>query len=247
MKEYYLYLIILILISGLITILKPTIKGWFGETAVAVILSGLNPEEYQVINDVIIKTKRGTSQIDHVVVSLYGIFVIETKNYKGWITGTERSEQWTKNMYGKKYKFRNPIIQNYGHVKALEEVLGLSDDSFIPIVVFSIDSELKVKTEKPVVYTTKLNKEIRKHSELKFSKDEMNELVSKINELNVRSNSVKKEHVRNIKAEIKDNKEKISNRICPKCGGVLVERNGKRGVFLGCSNYPKCRYTSDIK
>ena len=71
MKEYYLYLIILILISGLITILKPTIKGWFGETAVAVILSGLNPEEYQVINDVIIKTKRGTSQIDHVVVSNY--------------------------------------------------------------------------------------------------------------------------------------------------------------------------------
>ena len=124
MKEYHFYLIIMILISCLVVLLKPIIKGWFGETAVAVILSRLNPEEYQTINDVIVKTKRGTSQIDHVVISLYGIFVIETKNYKGWITGTDYSEQWTKNMYGKKYKFRNPIIQNYGHVKALEEVLG---------------------------------------------------------------------------------------------------------------------------
>ena len=247
MKEYHFYLIIMILISCLVVLLKPIIKGWFGETAVAVILSRLNPEEYQTINDVIVKTKRGTSQIDHVVISLYGIFVIETKNYKGWITGTDYSEQWTKNMYGKKYKFRNPIIQNYGHVKALEEVLGLNEDSFIPIVVFSNDSELKVKTERPVVYTTKLIKEIRKYSELKFTKEEINELVSKINELNVRSTSVRKEHIKNIKSEIKENNEKIHKRICPKCGGVLVERNGKRGAFLGCKNYPKCKYTSDIK
>ncbi len=30
---------------------------------------------------------------------------------------------------------------------------------------------------------------------------------------------------------------------CPRCGGVLVRRNGKYGEFIGCSNFPKCRFT----
>ncbi len=30
---------------------------------------------------------------------------------------------------------------------------------------------------------------------------------------------------------------------CPRCGGTMVKRNGKFGMFLGCSNYPKCKYT----
>ena len=29
---------------------------------------------------------------------------------------------------------------------------------------------------------------------------------------------------------------------CPKCGGQLIHRNGKYGIFIGCSNYPKCKY-----
>lgn len=242
----YNFLIIMIIISVLVAVLKPKIKGWFGETAVAVILSQLDEDKYKVINDVMVRTSRGTSQIDHVVVSIYGIFVIETKNYKGWITGTESSDQWTKNMYGKKYKFRNPIKQNYGHVKALEEVLDLDESFFIPIVVFSIDSELKVKTTKTVTYTVKLNKEIRKYNEVKFEKEKIHEIVNIIQGINVNSRETKIEHVKNIRADIKDNKEKIEKRICPKCGGILIERNGKRGKILGCSNYPKCRFTTDI-
>jgi len=32
--------------------------------------------------------------------------------------------------------------------------------------------------------------------------------------------------------------------ICLRCGSQLVERNGKYGKFIGCSNYPNCKYTS---
>ena len=73
-------------------------------------------------------------------------FVIETKNYKGWITGSEYSDQWIKNMYGKKYPFRNPLKQNYAHVKALEEKLGVSEDKFIPIVAFLFPIDAKCET-----------------------------------------------------------------------------------------------------
>jgi len=41
--------------------------------------------------------------------------------------------------------------------------------------------------------------------------------------------------------------EKTEIKICPKCSGKLMERTGKYGKFLGCSNYPKCKYTENIK
>ena len=34
--------------------------------------------------------------------------------------------------------------------------------------------------------------------------------------------------------------------VCPRCGGELVRRKGRYGEFLGCSNYPRCRYTKNI-
>lgn len=243
MIENYIYGLIFIILCVLFVFFKPQIKGWFGEKAVILILAMLNKDEYKVINDVMLNTEHGTSQIDHIVLSLYGIFVIETKNYKGWITGSEFSEQWTKNMYGKKYKFRNPLMQNYGHVKALEKHLGLKTDAFIPIVVFSVDAEIKVKTKSPVIYTVNLNREIKKYREQKFTCQEVEEFTNKLLTLNINSRESKKEHVSTIKTQIYEKKENIKHGICPRCGGLLIERKGKYGKFIGCSNYPKCRYT----
>lgn len=114
-------LITLTIISIVIVIFQPKIKGIIGEKIVASKLSKLPEQQYRVLNDIMLRTEYGTTQIDHIVISIYGIFVIETKNYKGWITGSEYGEYWTKNMYGKKYTFRNPLKQNYAHVKALEK------------------------------------------------------------------------------------------------------------------------------
>ena len=241
--ENCIYGLIFIVLFALMIFFKPQMKGWFGEKAVSTILAMLNKDEYRVLNDIMLNTEHGTSQIDHVVLSPYGIFVIETKNYKGWITGSEFSEQWTKNMYGKKYKFRNPLLQNYGHVKALEKHLGLKTDDFIPIVVFSVDAEIKVKAKSPVIYTVNLNREIKKYQEQKFTCQEVEEFLNKLLALNISSRESKKEHVSTIKTQISDKKENIKNGICPRCGGQLIERKGKYGIFMGCSNYPKCRYT----
>ena len=93
-------------------ILQPKIKGYLGEKSVALILSFLPSDKYKIINDVLVKSNNRTIQIDHIVISIYGMFVIETKNYKGWITGSDNSEYWTKNVFGNKYKFYNPIRQN---------------------------------------------------------------------------------------------------------------------------------------
>lgn len=108
-------LIIIFVVGILYTLFEANIKGFIGEKIVAAILSGLPKQQYRVVNNVMLGTEYGTTQIDHVVVSVYGIFVIETKNYKGWITGSEFGDYWTKNMYGKKYKFQNPLKQNYAY------------------------------------------------------------------------------------------------------------------------------------
>ena len=80
---------VLILIAAIISVLNhPQVKGIIGERKARKQLSKLSSESYRVLNEVVIKTKTGTSQIDHVVISPHGIFVIETKNYKGWIHGS---------------------------------------------------------------------------------------------------------------------------------------------------------------
>ena len=98
----------------------PKIKGKIGEIYVTIFLKRLPENKYRVINDLLLAKNGHSTQIDHVIVSIYGIFVVETKFYKGWIFGGENSEYWTQNIYGRKYKLLNPIYQNQGHIRGFE-------------------------------------------------------------------------------------------------------------------------------
>lgn len=121
--------------------------------------------------------------------------------------------------------------------------MDLIEEKFIPIVAFSGNSDIKVKTKSPVVYIRQLGNVIRKYNEVKFSEDELDVLVLKVKNADVTTKEAKKEHVKQIHMKVKDDSIKVASGICPKCGGKLVARNGKKGHFTGCSNYPKCRYT----
>lgn len=228
--------------------LQAKVKGIIGEKKVSVVLATLPNSDYIILNDVMLPTEKGSTQIDHIVVSLYGIFVIETKNYKGWITGSSYAEQWTKNMYGKKYKFYNPIRQNYGHIKNLSTILGLSEEKFISIVAFSANSTIKVKSRDYVVHILQVKKVIKSYKEPVFTQDEIKQLADRIKTINEASSDLRVGHVKRIKEaqNIRKNNKEVQ-RICPKCGGKIVYKRGKYGKFLGCANYPNCRYTKEMK
>lgn len=83
--------LLFLVILGFIFLVKkiPEIRGHVGEKKVSAFLSTLPSCEYKIFNDILLATESGTTQIDHIVVSRFGIFVIETKNYRGWITGNE--------------------------------------------------------------------------------------------------------------------------------------------------------------
>lgn len=239
-----MFLILVFLIALAIVVKQFCNKGKVGEKKVSFILSML-PDEYKIINNLQLSFGKWTSQIDHVVVSPYGVFVIETKNYTGIITGGENSAEWTKNMYGKKYSFHNPIYQNESHIKAIRKCLGdYGSLSIIPIVAFSNDARLRVKLEsKMVVYFSQLKRAIRAYDEVCISDAQVGEIYNKLLKSNVEDRNFTRKHVKEVKVQEAMTEQKIHNGICPRCGGELVKRRGKYGQFWGCSNYPKCKFT----
>ena len=89
----------------LVTVYKSKFKGDIGELAVAVVLKDLDKEKYKILHDIKIENPEAltkTSQIDHIIVSTYGIFCIETKGYKGKIYGKETSRQWCQYLTNKR-------------------------------------------------------------------------------------------------------------------------------------------------
>jgi hypothetical protein len=96
-----------------------------------------------LLNNVTLPTENGTTQIDHILIADTGIFVIETKHYKGWIYGNPSEATWTQVVFKLKSGFQNPLRQNYGHLKTLQALFNLPDDNFLSVVVFSGEADFK--------------------------------------------------------------------------------------------------------
>ena len=232
----------------LVTVFRSQFKGKIGEIVSAKFLNKLDKDKYRVLNYIKIDNpskNTKTSQIDHLVVSKYGIFVVETKAYKGKIYGKEFSRNWSQYLGSKKYEFMNPILQNYGHIKALEALLEevYPKMKYFSIIAFSPEANLKdveVKDTK-ICRISQVGKLIEELSvEEIYNEEDLEKILSIIN--SNKSHQTDISHVMDINKIKKENEKKIEEGICPKCGSKLVEREGKYGKFLGCSNFPKCRF-----
>ena len=144
------WMIPLFLIVGAIQAFKPYLKGKMGEFAVAAHVKLYLKGDYILLNDLTLPDRDGgTTQIDHILLSPFGIFVIETKNYKGWIFGSERQKQWTQKIYKQSFKFQNPLHQNYKHMKVLAAALDdiIEGELLYSVIVFM--PEAVFKTDMP--------------------------------------------------------------------------------------------------
>lgn len=84
-----------------------------------------------------------TSEVDLIMLHPYGIFVIESKNYSGWIFGSEDQRNWTQTLpNSEKNYFYNPIKQNQSHIKWLKKQVG-DLVPFYSVVTFSERCTLK--------------------------------------------------------------------------------------------------------
>ena len=219
-------------------------KGKIGEEKVATLLR-LLPKEYVVLNNVIISNGKSTAQIDHVVVSPYGIFVIETKNYKGWIFGKDYYKQWTQNIFGRRYKFYNPVKQNETHIKALRKLLyQFGNIPYISIIAFSSKASLFVESDQGhVTHILSVTSVIQDYIIEHISVEQVEQIVQFINDRKFVGDIAETLHLDYVYNDKHHYESAIEQGKCHWCGGTLVKRNGKYGSFYGCSNYPQCKFT----
>ncbi|MGS2778747.1 nuclease-related domain-containing protein [Robertmurraya sp. GLU-23] len=206
-------------------------KGVLGEYKINIQLDQL-PKEYKYLSDVLVenlKAKSGYSQIDHIAITPYGIFVIETKNYQGTIYGGKTRKTWSVNG---KFKMMNPFIQNYGHIQAIRDILDKKyHDLFISMVsftkrcTFKID-ELdfrKIASNELLVYDVELSDYIHRkvsvlkihHKEPLLSVEDISIIYNAIVKANIEDQVIREKHVQSLKEEavpeknsaIKDNKQ----------------------------------------
>ena len=162
--------------------IKSALKGWFGEFGIKFAASvALPASRYHKIHNVTLLTERGTTQIDHMVVSKYGIFVIETKLMKGWIYGSQYDKEGTQKLPRSSHKFQNPLRQNYAHTKALETIFPDLDAKTIHSVI-SMCGEHKIKTPMPENVTRGVwyIRYIRKFKEIVFTDEQVESIIQTI-------------------------------------------------------------------
>lgn len=219
-----------------------TRKGEIGEYKIDIQLSQL-PKNTKFISDVMIpntKSRSGYSQIDHVILTPYGLFVIETKNYQGQISGKRGEKKWRQNG---KFEVYNPFLQNFGHVQALKKQLTVYEDihfismiSFTRRCTFKVDPELrKIQSDELIVYDTELSEFIHRKLTLLpklgvkpcLTEEGISEIYETLKNANITDPKVRQEHIEKAKVK-KSRSAKMNNHIstakCAACGKDVSEK-----------------------
>ena len=185
--------------------LPPTAEylGWYGERLTTKILNRLDRAGVSgfVLRNVYIPTKDGeTTEIDVLYLTLKGVFVLESKNYSGWIFGNDQERNWTQSLAGgrNKSRFPNPVWQNATHVRWLAKYLPEGVPLF-PIVVFSQRCALKKLTlSSPDVVV------IKRDRLFQTIKAQLNALYQRLAPLAQVSDADKKAHVERLNAKYRN-------------------------------------------
>lgn len=181
----------------------PVWIGRSGERFVSKKLHKLNQAHYKILNDIMLPSKGNSTatQIDHIVISNYGIFCIETKAYKGWIFGNANQEQWTQIIFRYKKRFYNPLRQNFAHIKAIEDLLGQQrlKKPIISLVAFPDAGKLKISGTDSVGYARDVVRKIESYIEPVFSDTERDEICDLLARANIVDKEARELHNREVR------------------------------------------------
>lgn len=177
------------------------------------------------------------SEVEALILTAKGIFVLESVGRAGWIFGRAGQRQWTGSLAkDRRERFENPVRENRAHVRALATYLGLSASAFRSYIVFADTCVLKEVPANTSEYCICQRPGLRSRlaadllaREAVFSAERLGRLKARLDELAAASPEEVREALRS----------------CPLCGKPLVERQRKSdgSAFIGCSGYPSCRYT----
>ena len=193
------------------------------------------PSEYKVLSDVMLYINNKITITDYIIVSIYGIFVIEAKEYKGKITGDRYGKYWDR--IDKKDSYINPINQNNVIIKILSNLLNIEETKFINIVcILNDNKKIDIKNDGEIIDKELVIDKILSYKEkIIDNPDELYMIVSKNNVVN---EQIRKKYYK----ILKNMKDDFGKYVCPRCGNRLIKKNSLLGAYFVCLNYPKCKY-----
>lgn len=246
--------------------------GLQGEKEIAFELKNANIGMY-VLHDVTLSYEDLKAQIDYVIVTKGYTYLVECKNLLGDIIVDNQGQfMRSYEVKGKKIKegIYSPYTQAVRHKEILKKrwlskrnklQIMLWEKSFEnmwykPLVVLSnskcllntkyAPNDVKKNTIRVDQLVSYIKRDLERYDhDMYSSKKNMVELAESFLKDNEEAEYY--DIASRYQKDIESNKEKKvvgeNVKVCPKCGGKLVERKGQYGEFYGCSNFPKCRYT----
>jgi len=182
---HLLWIIPLVLL--IVYIASPRFRGDIAETRVRRILAaGLEKNRYTVLNDVTIPSSGGTAHIDHIVVSRFGIFVIESQHARGSVSGGEFQERWKQYHLRRFTRFENPMHRNALQVQALENLLKVPASKLQPVVVMVGQKGFKTPMPGNLLPPEKLIAYMRKKARHILDGDQADRLLTAIEDARLR-------------------------------------------------------------
>lgn len=183
-----------------------TDKGTIGEYASYKKIKGIDPEYEKFLFNVYLPTGINKwTEVDIIYINRYGIFVIENKNYSGWIFGDSNSRMWTV-VYkgGKKKSLYNPIMQNKKHIQKVREILcekDLNTGAVRSIVCFNDGAELKKVPESDydvkIINSRDLVSTLKANAYPRIDKEEIEQIYAALKIYANASDTIKQQHINN--------------------------------------------------
>lgn len=203
-------------------------------------------ESFRRFRGLIVPDDRGTTEIDEIFVTPAGVFAVELKDFGAWIYGTEDEPTWTAVYPNQKHTFQNPIRQNFRHVKALESFLQIQAAALHSVIAFSPRARMMTPMPPQVISTDHVDY-VRSRKGFALTPQEFDLVCARLGSLKVSSDAASLgQHVEQLKERFNNPSQ------CPNCGGQLVQRQSRKpgfeeNVFLGCANYPRCRFIRNLE
>lgn len=183
----------------------PSYRGWWGEYKVNLMLRSCLSNDYRVFTNAIYrgKTRHESTQIDHVVVSRFGVFVIETKSLKGKIyVDPLEPNSWLQIVGRRKYKLRSPLMQNYSHIKAVQAVTGVHSQKIHSYAVMAGSAEFPDGMPERVFTIWALVRKIQSHRTPVFSRGHVDDICSALRRRRIKGGYwASRRHVERLKAK----------------------------------------------
>ena len=244
----------LLLVFFLIAFLRSSwVKDLYG--ALQVKLSArlfLDQQNYTLFKNVIVPIDTGNLRIDQIIVSPFGVFVIEIRDMKGWILGSAQQIYWTQVANRQSNPFRNPLHRSYQLSQALQSALELDPATVFPLIVFIGDNDFKTPMPDNVINAGGYLNFIKSKKQPVLGKNETGSVCARIRSGRLKPlPTTERNPLRQLKTMIDETNRPANGNRCPQCGKLMVlktviSETGQSKQFRLCSEFPICRTFKEL-